>query len=91
MMCPYAREQQLALSRAFEAACAELGVGPGSLDVCRKERLAKIIEVLSGAEDWDWASLARKAISAFSAQLAPPMPRAERASVRAYRCFIARR
>ena len=34
----YAREQQLALTRAFEAACRELGIGEGSMDVWRKER-----------------------------------------------------
>jgi hypothetical protein len=33
-----ARDQQLTLTRGFEAACAELGLGSGSLDVRRKER-----------------------------------------------------
>jgi hypothetical protein len=40
----YAREQQLTLTRAYEAACTELSIGAGSLDVWKKERLAEILK-----------------------------------------------
>jgi hypothetical protein len=61
----HVREQQLALTGAFEAACAELGVGSGSLDVWRKERIARLLEAFARTESWDSASLARKAVTAF--------------------------
>ena len=60
------RERQLALTQAFEAACATLNIGPGSLEVWRKERLAHILEVLSlTGDNWDWPSLTQKAVAAF--------------------------
>ena len=62
------REQQVALTRAYEAACTELGIGAGSLDVWRKEKLAGILEALAGTECLDWASLARKTVAAFRAE-----------------------
>jgi hypothetical protein len=66
------REQQLTLTRAYEAACTELGIGPGSLDVWKKERLAEILETLARTESLDWASMASKTITAFLA--APSVP-----------------
>jgi hypothetical protein len=66
----HARDQQLALTQAFEAACAALSIGPGSLDVWRKERLANILEGLSRADDWDWPSLTQKAIAALVSETA---------------------
>jgi hypothetical protein len=64
------REQQLGLTRSYEAACTELGLGTGSLDVWKKERLARICEALAGAGDLDWASVTRAAVSAFLSELA---------------------
>jgi hypothetical protein len=64
----HAREQQLALTRALEPACAQLGVGSSSLDVWRKERIARIVEAL-GAGDCDWTSLARSAVTAFLSEV----------------------
>jgi hypothetical protein len=64
------REQQSAPTQAYEAACTELGLGTGSLDVWKKERLARIFEVLAGAGDLDWASVTRAAVSAFLSELA---------------------
>ena len=63
------REHQLALTRAFEAACKELGIGAGSLDVWRKERLARILEAFA-KEDTDWFSLAGKAVATFLSEAA---------------------
>jgi hypothetical protein len=63
-----AREQQLALTQAYEAACRELGIGAGSLDVWKKERLAEILEVLARTEFLDWASLAKKTVTTFLAE-----------------------
>ncbi len=61
------RDQQLALTRAFEVACTELGIAGGSLDVWKKERLARILESLAQTGDWDWSRLAEKAVTAFTA------------------------
>ena len=62
------REQQVTLTRAFEAACRDLGIGAGSMDVWRKERIARILETLAITEDADWHSLAGKAVTAFLAE-----------------------
>ena len=66
------REQQVALTRAFEAACRDLGIGAGSMDVWRKERIARILETLAIAEDADWHSLAGEAVTAFLAEASVP-------------------
>jgi hypothetical protein len=66
------REQQVALTRAFEAACRDLGIGAGSMDVWRKERLAGILETLAITEDADWHSLAGKAVTAFLTETSVP-------------------
>ena len=58
------REQQRALTRAFEAACRELDIGAGSMDVWRKERIARILEAFAGT-DGDWVDLTRKAVTEF--------------------------
>jgi hypothetical protein len=62
------REQQLALTRAFEAACRELDIGAGSMDVWRKERLVRILETLASSVDADWVGLACKGVTAFLAE-----------------------
>jgi hypothetical protein len=61
----HAREQQLAVTRAFEAACKELGIGEGSMDVWRKERIARLLEAFAHTKGLDSAGLARKAVDAF--------------------------
>jgi hypothetical protein len=66
------REQQVALTRAFEAACRDLGIGAGSMDVWRKERIARILETLATTEYADWYSLAGKAVTVFLAEGASP-------------------
>ena len=66
------REQQLALTRAFDAACTELGIGAGSMDVWRKERLAHILETFAIAEVADWHNLAGKAVTTFLAEASVP-------------------
>jgi hypothetical protein len=40
---PLEPEQMLALSYAFDAACRDLGIGEGSLDVAKREKLARVI------------------------------------------------
>ena len=59
------RRQQLALTRAFEIAREELGIGRGSLDVWKSELLGQILECLAHAGDWDPDTLARKAAASF--------------------------
>lgn len=62
----HAREQQLGLTQTFEAACAALNIGTGSLDVWKRERLAHILEVLALTDEYqDWPSLTQKAVTAF--------------------------
>ena len=52
-------------TRAFEAACKELGIGEGSMDVWRKERIARLLEAFAHTKGLDSAGLARKAVDAF--------------------------
>ena len=40
---PLEPEQMLALSYAFDAACRDLGIGEGSLDVAKREKLARVV------------------------------------------------
>jgi hypothetical protein len=68
------RHQQLALTRAFEVASEELGIGRGSLDVWKNERLGQILDSLAREGDWDPSHLARKAVAAFRIQSAPDLP-----------------
>ena len=63
------RHQQLALTRAFEIASEALGIGRGSLDVWKSERLGQILESLAREGDWDPSRrLATKAAATFRAQ-----------------------
>jgi hypothetical protein len=68
------RHHQLALTRAFEIASEELGIGRGSLDVWKSERLGQILGCLAREGDWDPSRLARKAVAAFRIQSAPDLP-----------------
>lgn len=68
----YAREHQLALTRAFEAACRELGIGEGSMDVWRKARIARLLEAFAHTKGLDSARLAREAVAAFLSEASRP-------------------
>ena len=68
------RHHQLALTRAFEIASEELGIGGGSLDVWKSERLGQILDCLAREGDWDPSHLARKAVASFRIQSAPDLP-----------------
>ena len=65
------RHQQLALTRAFEIASGELGIGRGSLDVWKSERLGQILDSLAREGDWDPSLLATKAVATFRVQTMP--------------------
>jgi len=67
------RNQQLALSRAFEFARRELGIGCGSLEVWRSELLGRILSALAREEDWDPDTLARKAVDRFLSETTPDL------------------
>ena len=60
-----ARKQQAVLARAFDAVCEELGIGLGSLDVWRRERVGELLATLADAEDFDWRILSAKVVDAF--------------------------
>ena len=58
-------DQQIALTRAFDAAREELGIGFGSLNVWKSELLGRILSRLAREGDWDPGTLARKAADSF--------------------------
>ena len=60
-----AKKQQRAISRAFEGACEELGLGLGSLDVWKREQLAQLILQRVGKDEFDSDALQRCAVSQF--------------------------
>ena len=62
----------MALTRAFEVACRDLSIGAGSMDVWRKERIARILETLALTECANWHSLAGEAVTAFLAEASMP-------------------
>jgi hypothetical protein len=73
------RHQQLVLTRAFETASDELGIGPGSLDVWKSERLGQILDCLAHAGVWDADALAKKAVASFLSETMPALgPNPER-------------
>jgi hypothetical protein len=45
------KSRQLLVSRAFEGACEQLGIGLGSLNVWRRERVAKIAAACAAGGD----------------------------------------
>jgi hypothetical protein len=67
------RDQQLALSRAFEAARQHLGIGCGSLDVWRSELLGRILSRLARDGNWDPGNLARMAAESFLSETTPDL------------------
>jgi hypothetical protein len=66
----FARNQQALLSHAFDKACKELGIGSGSLDVWKQERLSRILEecAASGLETLEM--LHAQAVARFREDLA---------------------
>ena len=60
-----AKKQQTAISRAFEGACEELGVGLSSLDVWRREQLAQLILQLVSEGELESTTLQMNAVSRF--------------------------
>jgi hypothetical protein len=62
---PLEPTEMMALGFAFEAACAELGIGEGSLEVTKRERVSTFILklVLKGETDID--VLRRRAVMHF--------------------------
>jgi hypothetical protein len=68
---PLEPNEMLALSYAFDVACKELGIGDGSLDVAKRERVAQVILrlVLKGENDID--VLHRRAVIHFQNTSAP--------------------
>jgi hypothetical protein len=63
------RDQQRGLAEAYEAACVELGIGSGSLDVWKKERLSRIFEAIARPGDLDLHDIGRQAVDAFLAEV----------------------
>ena len=57
--------KMMALDFAFEAACGELGIGDGSLDVAKRERLAHILLGFVRKGEDDIAVLRRRAVMHF--------------------------
>ena len=61
------KAQQRAISRAFDGACHELGIGMLGRDVWRRERLAQLILRLVNDEDkLDSAALQKRAVVEFN-------------------------
>jgi hypothetical protein len=59
------KKQQQAISRAFEGACEELGIGLLSLDAWKREKLARLILSLVGKGEVDGAALQRLAVTEY--------------------------
>ena len=56
------KKQQQAISRAFEGACKELGIGLLSLDAWKRERLAQLILSFAEKGVFDAAALQKDAV-----------------------------
>jgi hypothetical protein len=59
------KKQQRAISRAFDGACDQLGIGMLGLDVWKREQLAQLILRLAGIGEIDSATLQRRAVAQF--------------------------
>ena len=57
------KKQQRAISRAFDGACDQLGIGMLGLDVWKREQLAQLILRLAGIGKIDSATLQRWAVT----------------------------
>jgi hypothetical protein len=59
------KKEQAAVTRAFEAACEELGIGLLGLDVWKRELVAALILRLANAGELDSSVLQRAAVTQF--------------------------
>jgi hypothetical protein len=59
------KKQQQAISRAFEGACEELGIGLLSLDAWKRERLAQLILSFVDKGEFDAAALQKHAVAQY--------------------------
>ena len=68
---PLEPKKMIALGFAFETACEELGIGDGSLEVAKRERVSQFIlrQVLQGEHNID--ALHRRAVIHFRNTTAP--------------------
>ena len=57
--------QQVIVDRAFAGACEELGFGPGSLDVTKRERLAGFLHRAAREGELNAIVLQRRAVMFF--------------------------
>ena len=57
--------EMLAFGYAFDAACKELGIGEGSLDVAKRERVAQILLTFVRKSENDGDVLHRRAVIHF--------------------------
>jgi hypothetical protein len=64
------RNRQLIVRRAFEGACQHLGIGLGSLDVWRRERVAQIVEHCAAAGDVPLETLQPEIVDQFLQEFA---------------------
>ena len=62
---PLEPSKMIALGCAFGAACGDLGIGDGSLDVAKRERLAHILRRFVRKGEDDIAVLHRRAVIHF--------------------------
>ena len=61
------KKQQRAISRAFDGACDELGIGMLGLDVWKREQLAQLIlRLVDDQGELDSAALQRRAVIQFT-------------------------
>ena len=61
----FIRNRQRIVTRAFEGACEKLGIGLGSLDVWRRERVSQIAEECAAAGDMPLETLQARIVSGF--------------------------
>ncbi len=59
---PLSPDQRAALNASYERACEELGLGEGSLDVARRERVAELILSFVSRGEIDVDVLHRRAV-----------------------------
>ena len=64
------RNRQLIVTRAFEGACEDLGIGLCSLDVWMRERVSQIAEDCAAAGDVPLEKLQARIVAQFLQELA---------------------
>jgi hypothetical protein len=65
----FMRHRQLIVTRAFEGACEQLGIGFGSLDVWMRERVSRIVEERAAASDVPLETLQAEVVDQFLQEL----------------------